>query len=117
MDIKIRSASPSPYISEGVLHWYEGDTFTLNLILSLEAMGMDYTPVSGDTLEAKFFDDCGHLVKEFSKIDISSGTAQLVFDTLTSAKLQKGRYTYDLVVCFGDGSRTTVAADNCAVVM
>ena len=113
----LREALPSPNIKDGVLSWYEGDVFELNIAVTLMSMGESYKPSSDDTMTVRFFDKSGFAVHEFSALAFDSGAVLLGFEDSVSAKLQKGTFSYDCIMNFADGRRTTVANDNPVCVM
>lgn len=109
------NAEQSPRIVNGVLKWYEGDTFDLDLLLDLE--DQDGTPVTigpGDTVTVTFRNRRLEQVKEFSFTDIQRNMVTMDFDTACTALFPKGIYTYD--VQYSGVERTTFARDNRAVV-
>ena len=111
----IPSAYPSPRIANGVLLWYEGDTF--DLTFRLELTDQDGEPVeiqSSDSVTVKFYDSTFANVKTFSFTNIQSNTIVLDFDQTATALFPRGKYTYDVLYSYND--RTTIAAHNKAVV-
>lgn len=111
----IPNAEPSPRVVNGVLKWYEGDTFDLDLEIKLEDQdGEPITIGASDTVKVVFRDSARNIVKEFSFTGISGNTVTLDFDSTCTALFPKGCYTYD--VYYTGADRTTVANDNKAVV-
>ena len=113
----IPNAKPSPRIECGVLTWYEGDTFSLDL--TLELTDADGAPVSvgeDDSVKVLFKNRKNAAVKEFafSGADVSGDTLRLTFDAAVSALFPAGGYTYD--VYFASSERSTVAKGNRVVV-
>lgn len=111
----IPSAKQSPRIENGVLKWYAGDTFSLQMELELE--DQDGEPViltSTDTVKVSFYNECRENVKTFEFTDVQSNTVTLEFDATVTALFSKGRYIY--FVSVQREERTTVAAYNDAVV-
>ena len=111
MGIPIPGAYASPRISNGVLCWYEGDTFAVAIQIDLEDQdGEDVDIGATDTVKITFRDDTRAEVwsKTFSNVENNQVT--LVVNAEISAKFPKGRYTYD--VEFSHGDRTTLARDN-----
>lgn len=109
------NAEQSPRIVNGVIRWYEGDTFDIDLVLSLT--DQDGEPVSlaaPDQVSVTFRDKSRSVVKEFSFEGVSENTVTLDFDATCTALFPKGQYTYD--VCITRGDRTTIANENKAVV-
>lgn len=96
---KLPGAKMSPRIVNGVLLWYEGDTFALNLHLSIK--DQDGTPVtlsSTDTLELTFYSRNAAVVETmtFTGEVLSGGTVKVTVDEDTSALFPVGHYSYDL---------------------
>ena len=90
------NAEISPRIASGVLKWYEGDTFNIDLKINLK--DQDGEPVaikSSDTVNVVFVDCCEKLVKEFTCTNIQNNTITLDFDATCSALFRKGKDTYD----------------------
>ncbi len=96
---KLPWAKMSPRIENGVLYWFEGDTFRLNLLLTLK--DQDGEPVevkSHETLELTFLDKRRDTVKTltFSGQTAAAGTVTVVVDEGMSQLFPAGRYSYDL---------------------
>lgn len=111
----IPAAELSPRIKNGVLMWYEGDTFTLDL--HLELFDQDDEPVvipSSATIMVAFLDDQRDTVKEFTFTDIEDNNISMVFDSTVTALFPAGFYTYDLYYTAAD--RTTLINENEVVV-
>lgn len=107
-------AEVSPRIEKGMLLWYLGDTFELDIHLDL--IDQDREPVTlgeGAEVEVVFSRLNGKAVKTFSfdGDEIEDNTVTLVFDSEVSALFCKGEYTYD-IYCTVGGHRTTLANDN-----
>ena len=112
---RIPNALPSPRINCGVIHWYENDTFELQIELELE--DQDGEPViigENDTVKVTFSNAYGEKVKEFSFTNVQNNTVTLEFDSTVTALFPRGRYTYD--VYHTAAGRTTLANGNEAVV-
>ena len=109
------SARPSPRIVNGVLKWYQGDTFQLDIELQLEDQDGEIVNIaSSDTVTVVFYDRRVRVVKEFVSTNIEGNTASLLFDEQTTALFPAGEYTYNVYL---DGEkRTTLAKDNNVVV-
>ena len=115
----------SPRIENGVLYWYAGDTFTLNLELSLEDQDGTKLTVNNETddVTVTFYNDRRERVKAFSYGKAEEGEANdgaitgnvvsLVFDKNVSALFPKGSYHYDVV--YQSTWRRTLARENPAV--
>lgn len=110
------SARSSPRIVNGVLKWYEGDTFDLQLEITLQ--DQDDLPVTlktTDVVDIVFMNAKNKIVKELSFTKISNGLITLSFDEALSALFKAGEYTYDVYLTSGT-NRTTLAKDNMIVV-
>ena len=109
------SAEQSPRVVNGVIKWYEGDTFTMDLGLGLtDQDGEAVTLNAADTVKVTFRDKGENVVKEFSFTNVSKDTVTLDFNAAVTALFPKGRYTYD--VDDTHGYRTTIAHNNKVVV-
>lgn len=109
------SAELSPRIVNGVLKWYQGDTFDLQLTLELiDQDGEPITITSGDTVKIVFKDRSLRTVKEFTFNDIANNTVTMDFDATCTALFPTGNYTYD--VYYTGAERTTLADNNKVVV-
>lgn len=96
---KLPWAKMSPRIENGVLYWFEGDTFQMNLLLTLKDQdGLTLEVKSNEKLELVFLDKHRDVVKTlvFSGQVASSGAVRVVMDTELSALFPAGRYSYDL---------------------
>lgn len=108
--MELPRAEKSPRIVNGVLHWYQGDTFEYSIELDLEDQdGVDIPVSVSASVNVKFYDAAENLIKTFYFTNISSNTITLVFDDETSALFRKGKYTYD--VEYTDVKVSTVGAN------
>lgn len=112
---KIPSALQSPRNVCGVLHWYAGDTFLLELSIALrDNSGVIMPFAESDTVTIIFYNQSGDTVHTFIFSNIQDNTVQLDFSGTITAKFTHGPYTYDAVY---DGKyRRTIAKGNKAVV-
>jgi len=109
------SAEQSPRIVNGVIKFYQGDTFDLVLELDLvDQDGEEITIAAGDTVKVVFKDKSLSTVKEFTFTNITGNTVTMEFDATCTALFPAGRYTYDIYYTAED--RTTIANDNKVVV-
>lgn len=109
------NAEQSPRIVNGVLRWYQGDTFDLQLTLEIyDQDGQTITIAADDTVKIVFSDKSNSVVKEFTFTSISDNIVTMDFDGTCSALFPKGNYTYD--VYYSGSDRTTLANDNKVVV-
>lgn len=113
--MKLPHARLSPRIDNGVLYWYEGDTFTMNLELKLrDPDGEEIIIPDTATVTVVFRDESEETVKEFTFEEIEGNTVVLEFDTNCTALFPAGKYTYDV---YYDGEyRTTLINENKVVV-
>lgn len=108
---KLPNAQPSPRIVNGVISWYEGDTFTLIIELDLE--DQDGEPIvigPADTVDVTFTNRSEAEVKRFSFTGIEGNSVSLVFDEEVSGLFTKGDYRYDMR--FKAENNTTIAHRN-----
>lgn len=112
----IPHAEPSPRIVNGEIHWYQGDTFSIELHLDLR--DQDDTPIEivpDDTVRIIFRDRKGTDMNVFDTFTgIVNNVVTLDFNTARTAKFIKGEYQYDVV--YTGQNRTTIANDNRVVV-
>lgn len=116
MAINIPSANVSPRNDNGILKFYEGDTFVFNLCLELKDQDeKDIVLDSGkDSVEIVFYDNKNYVKKQFNfgkgTGTINEGNVlELAFDDETSKDFPKGKYTYDgFVTIEGIGRRTII---------
>lgn len=111
----IPNAELSPRIVNGVVHWYEGDTFELQLQLDITDQDGEPIPITdSDTVSIVFRDRSNHDVKEFRFDHIENSIVTMVFNDEVTSLFRKGNYSYD--VFFRGQERTTFANDNRVVV-
>lgn len=108
-------AAASPRIENGVLRWYEGDTFRVNLLLTLKDQdGAPVTLNSGDTATLTFRDKRQTVTDTVTFTNIRNNTLPLSMDAARSARFPPGPYTYTLTLTHNN--RTTLMKENTAVV-
>lgn len=111
----IPNAQVSPRIVNGVLKWYEGDTFEIQLTLELTDQDGEQVIIgASDTVRIVFLNECREQVKEFSFTNVQNNTVTLEFDATATALFPRGKYTYD--VYYSAANRTTLCNENEAVV-
>ena len=109
--MNIPAAKPSPRISNGVIYFYQGDTFELVLTLNLYGDNdAQYIIASDDTVTVNFYDDTDELVDSQTFSNIEDNKITLDFDSATTAKFGKGKYYYHVVL--NSDSKTTIVAKN-----
>lgn len=109
----IPAARISPRIVNGVIYWYEGDTFDLELNLSLTDQNGYEVEIPDDAeILVVFRDEREEIIREFevSGAEIENGAATIPFDEDMSALFYKGKYSYD--VKYRWDRLQTVASDN-----
>ena len=108
-------ARMSPRIVNGVLKWYAGDTFELQVDITLQ--DQDGEPIAikdTDTIEFEFFNKKRDPVKKFTFTNVVNGSVLLVFDEEVTELFSAGEYTYDI---YYDGYvRKTLSNDSVAIV-
>lgn len=96
MGIPIPGAYASPRIENGVMLWYEGDTFDITILLELEDQdGAAVEIGKSDTVKMTFYNAEKETVHEMNFSNITNGKITLEFTDEVSAKFPKGKYTYD----------------------
>lgn len=109
--ISIPGAKASPRIEAGVLCWYEGDTFDLEIQFALLDQDEDAVHMQeSDRVTVTFLDETRKPVREFSFTELEDNRVTLVFDEAVSGTFTKGRYTYD--VRYTHANKTTLVRDN-----
>ena len=113
---EIPKAKLSPRNVNGVLKFYEGDTFTCYLTLELTDQSGAPVILDGSESEVKFcfYDSKNRLVKEFvfggeAGGEINENKMNLDFDCETTALFHRGKYTYDCALECG-GKRITLVS-------
>ena len=108
-------ARMSPRLINGVLKWYAGDTWELQVDITLcDQDGENITIQSTDVIEFEFFNKKRDVVKKFTFTNVKNGSVVLVFDEETTALFPAGEYTYDV---YYDGyTRKTLSNDSIAIV-
>lgn len=107
---KLPSANPSPRIVGGVIKWYEGDTFDLQLLLELlDQDGETVTVAADHRLELVFRNKRRETVHTMEFTEIENNCVTLDFNESVSAKFPKGEYTYDVIL--EGAERKTLAND------
>ena len=115
MITELPKAKLSPRNVNGVLKFYEGDTFSYYLILELSDQSGEPLTLdpSAATVKVRFFDCRKQPVKEFvfggdDGGEINENKITLDFDSETTALFHRGRYTYDCILECGE-RRITLA--------
>ena len=113
----IPSARLSPRIENGVLHWYQGDRFSLCLVLQLQDQDGETVEIkpASDQVEVRFFDAQRQLVQAFlfggeEGEGITDNRLTLSFDSDVTALFPRGDYHYDVIYTGGSRTVTLVAA-------
>ena len=107
----------SPHLTDGVLTWCRGDSFSLQLSLELYALGEKYVLPEGSEIEVVFRDSSDYAVAKFYTTDYKDNCITITLDKEASSAFGKGRYLWDVCAVDPEGNRTTVANDNVAVVI
>lgn len=113
---RIPSAELSPRLENGVLYWYDGDTFEVEL--EIDAVDEDGEAIilgDGDSVTVKFLDCHRNSVKEFAFTTFNENVVTMEFDGTATALFPAGEYTYDIYIVHS-GRRVTIANECKAVV-
>lgn len=95
----IPAAKISPRLEFGILKWYAGDTFSVQVNLNFtDRSGHAVTLTAEDTAQVRFYTVTGSTVEDLTFEDLSAGFVTLEFDEARSGKFPRGRYLYDIVV-------------------
>ena len=104
-------AKMSPRVVNGVLAWYQGDTFDLTVDLALTDQDSEaVTLAAADTVEVIFYDRSENEVKKFTFSNVQDNAVTLDFSAEVTALFDRGQYTYDVHITHGE--RTTIASRN-----
>lgn len=113
----IPSARRSPRLVNGVIYWYEGNTFEMTLKIDLQDQDGEPIDISGtDSVEIVIKNSRKEIVKifEFSGESVDDNRVLLDFDATVTALFRKGKYTYDI---YYNGEKRTSLADNDVMVV
>ena len=109
------SARMSPRIVNGVLKWYAGDTFEMQVEITLHDQDGELVEILPEhTIEFAFFNERKEPVKRFEFNSVENNTVTLVFDEGVTKLFPAGDYTYD--VYFVGPIRRTLSNDSTVVV-
>lgn len=109
----IPRAKMSPRIENGIVYWYEGDTFEFNLSINLvDQDGESVTPSDGSAFEMIIRDQRNDEVYRVKEYGVSGIT--FACDEQTTALFRKGKYKYDINY-YGE-YKTSLAEDNIMIV-
>ena len=101
------NAVQSPRFEGTELHYFEGDTFTLELPITLQRDGEQVNIGPADTVTFTFYKG-GVEVAEKTFTGVENNTVYLLWDEEMTKKFRKGDYTYRLRYN-GDFVRTILA--------
>ena len=109
------SARMSPRIINGVIKWYEGDTFGLQVDIDLTDENGDAVVIQPeDTVQFVFRNNRGETVHNVVAANIENNSVLLDFGAAESAKFPKGVYEYD---CFYNGAERKTLAHEAPIVV
>lgn len=109
------NAEPSPRIQNGVVLWYEGDTFVWEIVFDLIDQDCEEKKIlSTETVNVVFTDKRMNIVKTFTFSNVENNVVSMDFDTDVTALFEKGTYTYDIYL--NGTKRVTLANENKVVV-
>ena len=110
---EIPRAKMSPRIGNGIIYWYEGDTFELNVAVELKDQDGSVVEVGdAECFELVIRDERNNEVYNVKQYGASGFTFEC--DEDTTALFRKGRYRYD--VNFYGEYKTSIAEDNLMIV-
>lgn len=102
------AACPSPRIVGGVLKWYAGDEFDLQIQVDLTDQNGEAIAFAPEhTVDFVFRNHCRETVYRVTFNEIVENTVVLRFTEVVTALFTPGDYTYD-VIYKGNGRRTLV---------
>lgn len=102
------SAELSPRVVNGVIKWYQGDTFLLDIEIDLtDEDGHPIAIAEDDTVSIHIIDRTGGLVYDETFTDIQNNTIRLNMDGTKTALFREGDYHYDIYLSTAE-KRTTI---------
>ena len=111
--VDIPRAKMSPRIENGIIYWYEGDTFEFNVAVDLKDQDGSTVEVSDENaFELVIRDERNNEVYSVKQYGAAGFTFEC--DEDTTALFRKGRYRYD-VNYYGE-YKTSIAEDNLMIV-
>ncbi len=109
----VLSAKQSPRFENNVLCYYEGDTFTLPLIISMEKDGAPVSIGTGDTITVSFVPDGRETaIETLSFTNVQDNTVTIDWNAEMTKKFPRGRYFYRLRF---NGERVATLLSDCEV--
>ena len=113
----IPASLPSPRITNGVIHWYEGDQFKFTLVLDFkDADGVNITFDAGDTITINIKNLTGYCIKTFVFTQFQNNKIVLNFTDEVSSLFKTGYYTYDIIFENQNVGKAILAKDRRIVV-
>lgn len=110
MSTTLTSANNSPRIDNGVIYWHEGDTFALQLDITLSDGTNNITLTDGKTILVNIYHQ-DILVHQFQFTSFpNNNQVVLNFNETVTRKFPKGKYNYNIVYIGND--ITTIVANN-----
>ena len=112
---KLPRADRSPDIENGVIQFYEGDTFSIAIQIDLEdQFGEPVTLTAEDTVTIEFRDCREEVIWRDTWTGIEDNCITLEIDDDSTRLFRAGKYTYDVVL--ESETRTTLASGNKIIV-
>lgn len=109
------SANPSPRIVGGVIKWYEGDTFDLQVDIELMDQNGDGVVILPEhALDFVFRNSRNEIVYAVRFTEITDNCVVLAFTPDVSSKFPKGGYTYDV---YYDGAKRKTLVDQAPIIV
>ena len=109
----IPRAKMSPRIVNGIIYWYEGDTFEFNLAVDLRDQdGEIVTPSDENAFEIIIRDERNNEVFNEKQYGVSG--VHFYCDEEVTKRFRKGKYKYDINY-YGE-FKTSLAEDNIMIV-
>ena len=104
------AACESPRITAGVLKWYAGDVFELQVRLEhTDQNGAEVSVLPTDTVTFEFRNACRTPVYKVTFTEIEDNTVVVRFGEQETALFPAGSYTYDVI--YKGAVRRTLASD------
>lgn len=95
----------SPRFENGELHYFVGDTFTLELKLNVKKDGEEISILPTERVILAFYKS-GILLEEKTFSNVQNNTIEIHWDAATTAKFRKGNYVGRVIFEQEDYKRT-----------
>ena len=111
----VPAAKQSPRVEDGVIKWYQGDTFKIKFIVTIkDKETQEVIPLqNGDVITITFVNHGTH-IKVYSFTEFEDNSFELFVNDTDTLLFKKGTYRYK-ITHFRDYNRTIVDDNLCVV--